>query len=145
MFNGLTFYLTCHVCISQEKIPSAFIRFSKFCPNLVSIMVKEVLPDDGLPPTSTKASPEQSKVYELNFKIQNFMSSFIFQNDLWLLHNSRLNSLFASKAHVQWNLSLKNLTLCLLFLYCGMRYTLDNGRRRFSSECSIIWLDVNDF
>ena len=71
--------LTCHVCNSQEKNPSGFVRFSKFCPNLVSIMVKEVLPDDGWPPTSTKASPEPSKVYESNFKIPNFRSGQIAQ------------------------------------------------------------------
>ena len=40
--------------------------------------------------------PEPSKVYELNFKIQNFKSSNIFQNDLWFLYISRLDSLFAS-------------------------------------------------
>ena len=110
--------LTCHVCITQAKIPSQFVRFSMFCPNLVSMVVRKVLPDDGWPPASTTASPEPSKLYELNFKILNFKSTTIVQNDLWFLYISRLNSLFASKAHEHWTLSLKNLTgihLCLLF------------------------------
>ena len=33
---------------SQEKITSEFVRYSQFCPNLASMMVKEVLPSyDG--------------------------------------------------------------------------------------------------
>ena len=38
--------LTHYVCFSQEKIPSPFLRFYQFCTKLVTIMVKEVLPND---------------------------------------------------------------------------------------------------
>ena len=81
--------LTCHVCIRQEKIPSGFLRFTKFFPNLVSMMVKEVLPMMVDLQPHPEPPPEPSKVYELNFKIPNCKSTTIFQNDLWFLYISR--------------------------------------------------------
>ena len=124
-------YLTHNVCFSQEKIPSVFIRISQFCTNLVTMMVEEVLPYDGWPPPSSSASPEPSKVYELSFQVQNFKSRVLFQNDLWFLYNSRLNSLFASKAHVYQILSLKKFdwSPCLFTFFCGH---CAYGNRRFS-------------
>ena len=98
-------------------------------------MVKEVLPDDGWPPVSTTASSEPSKVYELNFKILNFKSCTILQTDLWFLYILRLNSLFASKAHVRWTLSLKNLTGCLL----SCRHLRAHGRHSLSKKLLLIF------
>ena len=60
----------------QEKIPSGFVRFFKFCPILVTMKIKEVLPMMvDLFQSHPQPPPEP-------FKIPNFKSSNIFENDL---------------------------------------------------------------
>ena len=78
---------------SQEKITSEFVRYSQFCPNLASMMVKEVLPsyDGWLIPVLSTASSRAFKVYESNFEIPNLN---IFEYDLWFLYISR--------SHIIW-------------------------------------------
>ena len=83
--------------------------------------------------------PEPSKVYESNFRIPNFKSSNIFENDLWFLYISRLTSLFASYASKSHNFSFEKMTLCLnyhspslLFLWMWSSYNGD----RISIQCN---------
>ena len=70
-------------------------------------MVKEVLPMMvDLFQSHPQPPPEP-------FKIPNFKSSNIFENDLWFLYISRLTSLFAPYASKSHNFSIEKMTLCL--------------------------------
>ena len=126
-------HLTRNASISQEKIPSQFLRYSQFCTKLVAMMVKKVLPDDSWPSVSSTVSPEQPKEYELKILVSYPQSWVIVQNDLWVEPNPRLNSHFASKAHVNWILSLKNLTGMFTFLRAQRAWSGSNGVRKHSA------------
>ena len=118
--NGRKFheiFLTCYVCFTREYAPSPYWAPLNLVFSKVTLMSQQVIPVMVCPQSASNALPELGLVDESNFLVSNPQSCVIVQNDLWVEPNPRLNSLFASKAHVHWIMSLKNLTGKSLFIY----------------------------
>ena len=102
--------------------------------------------------SASNALPEVDLVDESNFLVSNPQSCVIAQNDLWVEINPRLTSLFASKDHVNWTLSLKkfdcSFSLFTFSLALLALVRLQWRQKKFvgynSCKCSL-WLNFSDF